>query len=542
MQNLTVTTALSESEFAVMVDTLAEAPASRELLLDMLREDHPHYNQRGAAAIVRMRGWIWLALARAPLPEPALLYVLEELETGLDPYLMAAAARALRAYPHPHESFAPFVLRGITNIRNHDEPISFEQYGAYAESEIGTSPLRELLETLIWLGPCAHAIKSDIAALRTNPDGLPSKWWPDIDRALQALREGIARPASATQTCCKWPDGFRQILRWSPDRQQQNDAMRSVIFEDQAGKSVTFPEFFFGQPSIVVFFYTRCDNPLKCSLTITKLAHVQKLLTVKGLGQQIRTAAITYDPAFDLPERLRVYGQDRGVSMSSQHRLLRVRQGEYAVQQYFKLGVNFIESLVNRHRIEVYVLDAEGRIAVSFERLHWEEDQVVARACEILRESVSPLSSAMLLPQRKATTPMFGPLAALAVAFFPKCPICWAGYLSMFGIAGLERIPYSPWLLPILVILLLVNLGSAWVQGHATKHWEGFALVTAGSFCLCVLKLGFGWSMGAPLGVGLTILGSFLTVLRSRKHSLLMRSSSDSVMELPASQNSRLSN
>ena len=41
--------------------------------------------------------------------------------------------------------------------------------------------------------------------------------------------------------------------------------------EDQDGARVTFGEFFAGKPSVVAFFYTRCDNPNKCSLTITKL-------------------------------------------------------------------------------------------------------------------------------------------------------------------------------------------------------------------------------------------------------------------------------
>src|SRR6185312_16727652 len=98
-------------------------------------------------------------------------------------------------------------------------------------------------------------------------------------------------------------------------------------FEDHDGATVTFKEFFQGQPSIVVFFYTRCDNPLKCSLTITKLARIQQLLDAEGVADQINTAGITYDPGFDLPERLLNYGTHRGVRFASHHRLLRARDG-----------------------------------------------------------------------------------------------------------------------------------------------------------------------------------------------------------------------
>jgi hypothetical protein len=55
-----------------------------------------------------------------------------------------------------------------------------------------------------------------------------------------------------------------------------------------------------------------------------------------------------------------------------------------ALPTSFELGVNFIESVVNRHRIEVYVLDDNGPIAVSFERLHWDEALVVDRAVKTL--------------------------------------------------------------------------------------------------------------------------------------------------------------
>jgi hypothetical protein len=74
--------------------------------------------------------------------------------------------------------------------------------------------------------------------------------------------------------------------------------------------------------------------------------------------------------------------------MDAGHRMLRViaDNDNDVLRRHFELGVNFIESLVNRHRIEAYILDAQGRIAVSFERLHWDEEQVVIRTVEMLKE------------------------------------------------------------------------------------------------------------------------------------------------------------
>jgi mercuric ion transport protein len=46
----------------------------------------------------------------------------------------------------------------------------------------------------------------------------------------------------------------------------------------------------------------------------------------------------------------------------------------------------------------------------------------------------------------------------LAVVFFPKCPLCWAAYLSVFGIAGVARIPYPAWLYPLLALMLGIHI------------------------------------------------------------------------------------
>ena len=49
-------------------------------------------------------------------------------------------------------------------------------------------------------------------------------------------------------------------------------------------------------------------------------------------------------------------------------------------------------------------------------------------------------------------------LLSVVIAFFPKCPLCWAIYMSMFGSMGLARLPYMKWLLPVLVAFLAIHL------------------------------------------------------------------------------------
>ena len=508
MQEVATAGAQSEEQFAARVDALASDPARCGELADLLREDHPLYDQRGTAATVRMRGWVLLALARAGartgLTDTALLFVLEELDTGADAYLIAAAARALRSCSSPNPAFAPFVMRAFNNVRYRDEPVSFEGYGEYADSSTGTSAVRELLAALAWLGPHARGVLPEIEALRTQR--LSRKVLIEVDRALEAIRRD-----GAVDSCCALPEGLGNAFSWARRSRGGSGPIEQTLFEDQDGVSIPFKEFFTGHPSIVVFFYTRCDNPLKCSLTVTKLARVQKLLENQGLADRIHTAAITYDPAFDLPQRLRVYGQERGVRMDACHRMLRATEGVSALRGHFKLGVNFIESLVNRHRIEVYVLDAEGRIAASFVRLHWDEQEVVDRAAEVLGEELAEPPAS-----RKAASPVLGTLASLGVALFPKCPICWAGYLSLFGIAGLQRIPYAPWLQPLLFAVMLINLASLGLRARTTRRMSGFYLASAGALAILASKIGSGWEDAALWGVALTLAGSLGSALGPR--------------------------
>ena len=51
-----------------------------------------------------------------------------------------------------------------------------------------------------------------------------------------------------------------------------------------------------------------------------------------------------------------------------------------ALNRALDLGVNFSHSIVNRHRIELFILDDQGRVVVTFARLQWDVQNVLDRA------------------------------------------------------------------------------------------------------------------------------------------------------------------
>lgn len=49
-------------------------------------------------------------------------------------------------------------------------------------------------------------------------------------------------------------------------------------------------------------------------------------------------------------------------------------------------------------------------------------------------------------------------ILALFIAFFPKCPMCWAAWLSGLGLISANTIPYRPWYLFISIGLIVLNI------------------------------------------------------------------------------------
>jgi protein SCO1/2 len=412
-------------------DALAEwvrSEACGEELVALLAEAHPLYAGRSTNETVRMRGWMLAQFERIGLPENALPFVLEELESGRDAFLVAGAAKAMRGGGvEAMRACAPFLRKALRNMRFLDSSVTFETYKPRWPLPRATTATKELRATLAWLGQ-----------------------------------------AEEGEDCC-------EVALPSAPGASIGDVSR-IELEDQDGQRVAFADFFHGKPVVLAFFYTRCDNPNKCSLTVARLARLQEQLAGRA-----KIAAITYDPLYDQPQRLRAFGETRGMQFGEDVRFFRAVRGFGELRAHFQLGVNFIGSIVNRHRIELSVLDARGRTAASFARLQWEPEAVVravdrALAPRMLRSVVAPLLLALL----------------------PKCPLCLTAYLGALGVGAMQVMPYARG-------LLFAFVAVHWLAVLRRRRWLALALSTAGAAAL--------FSPLPLAGAGLMALGSVLTAL-----------------------------
>jgi protein SCO1 len=367
-----------EETIAELADAVRQTPERSDLLVQLLPERISLYEGRSANETIRMRGYILAAFEQAGLPDAALPYVLEELESGRDAYLVAGAAKALRGLNTPTSRVVPFLLKAVENIKYEDDALTFESYKPRWPITNYTTALGEIFQTFGWLGAHAKSALPDLVALcEERSDEFSQPIRAVIGNAIDRIRSD----GRATHTCCGAVSANLGLAVCSPrEEHRKGSIITDIELEDQDGNTLTYGTFFSGKPSIVVFFYTRCDNPNKCSLTVSKLARLQKAIVEERLEGLLKTAAISYDPEYDLPPRLKAYGENRGVVLSDDDRIFRTRTGFHELQEYFQLGVNFIGSIVNQHRIELFVLDSRGEIAVTFTRLQWDIQEVLERA------------------------------------------------------------------------------------------------------------------------------------------------------------------
>lgn len=350
-------------------------PTRREELVGLLRESSPLYVDRSASATARLRGWVLAAFEDVGLPPSALPFALEELESGIEPHLVAAAAKALRGGEWD-PNVGRYLLAAFNNMRSRDDTVSFDSIRPSWPAARSTTALLEVLATVRWLGPADAATAGAWREKQHLYAG-------DLSRGV---RESLAETVAALEASpvAAPRGGSSRFLDEGSRGPARTGAVLNVDIEDQDGTSSSFADFFASVPTVVAFFYTRCTNPYKCSLTITQLAQLQRLLPVKGLEGAVRLAALSYDPGYDTPGRMRRYGESRGLRFDEFVRMGRATRGHDRLLEHFDASVGYVGSIVNRHSVEAFLVGTDGSVAHTWSRLRWSPENVAARVAPLV--------------------------------------------------------------------------------------------------------------------------------------------------------------
>lgn len=499
----------AEIEIGKVIDGVRQGVYSKDILIDLLSERHPVYNERPTHQTIRIKGYAMASFAEAGLPGAALNFVLDELQNGRNAYMVAAAARSLRGAKKPQPQFCSFLLQALENIRYHDDSMSLDIFKPSWPLTHPTTAKKEIFLTFQWLQGYAKGFLPELNALLKNTSGFDAETRTAIQKAITSIE---ADNRVLDISCCEIEGKSSTALSrlWKSAGNIRN--IGKVEVENQHGITQPLEAIINQKPTVVVFFYTRCMNPNKCTLTINKLGWLQQMLLKHQLQEKVNLLAFTYDPAFDTAGRMQVFGENRGVVFTPNMHMLRTQPEDFPLlSAFFELGVNHVASTVNQHRLELFLLDRKGNLRTSYTRLQWETEKVFENIQRLLAPT-SPISrlSPVISCFRQVVFPIL-------IAIFPKCPVCWAAYLSAFGISGLQSIPYSPWLIPWIMGAIAVNLIILYRKARVRNGLIPFWISLAGG----ILIIGPGYLLfnktASVSGVLLIVAGAILNSLSWRQ-------------------------
>lgn len=504
-----------EKEVGKVIDETRSGLREGNTLIPLLSERHVVYDERGTSKSVRIKGYALASFEKLGLPMHGVTYVLEELESGRDAYLVGAAARALRGFKKPGPQFVPYLFMALNNIRLHDDSMSFDEFRPSWPLSNPTSAQKEIFKTFGWLRGYAKAAIPELEVYKDNGVDFDPETRREIDIAIRSI-ESDKRDLDLS--CCEDILNNTNTVNKRKIIYRKRKSIKKLIVENQFGEQQELEHYLGRTPTVVAFFYTRCMNPKKCTLTINKLSHLHLRLKEQNIIDSANIIAFTYDPSYDSAERMLIFGKNRGLEFDDNVQMLRTTNHEdfEQISDHFQLGVNYSGNTVSFHRIELFLLDDNGVVSRSYTRHQWKLDQIVENVQEMTKRTLkkrlwSPVSAVV----KNFVIPIL-------IIFFPKCPVCWAAYLSVFGISGLEVIPYSPWLLPILCIAVGINLFTLWKNASVRNGMVPFFISLFGA--LIVVSFGY-ISMDKTIafwGVMLMIIGALLNSLPFESYARLI--------------------
>lgn len=300
---------LSNPETALArVASAAAKPDAERRLQQLLRESAGIYRGLSSGQAEWLRGQIYAALAQCQCGPDSTRAAAEDLSTSYNPILLSGAARCLAA-------------------QQIVEPAWVESARA-ARQRIA---LRDVYPDIRFSAPgaCCSSSRTALAELNALIDR------DDTEKS---------NVRSETQH-----ELVSEVFALCPTRTS------AIAFRDQDNERLTFTELFDDKAALIAFFYTRCMNPQKCSLTISRLGEAARQVARQETA--IGCFGITYDPRFDTSPRLAAYGHDRRFPFSNASRLLRCTSGWSILRDIFGLRVGFGASVINGHARELFIVN-----------------------------------------------------------------------------------------------------------------------------------------------------------------------------------------
>jgi len=202
-----------------------------------------------------------------------------------------------------------------------------------------------------------------------------------------------AAPPDASQTIIIGTNGTNAealTFRRSPIVEPLNigEAVPDYKFTNEFGAPISLSQFK-GKALAITFIFTRCPFPTFCPRMLQFFEKGQKALKAQpNAPKNWQLLSVSFDPAYDTPERLRKYSQTYAIDTN---------HWQWATSDLWTIdgitgqfGLTFYRetpAALPQHNLRTVVIDARGRLQKVFVGNEWTTDEFVAEMIKAAQEN-----------------------------------------------------------------------------------------------------------------------------------------------------------
>jgi protein SCO1/2 len=161
------------------------------------------------------------------------------------------------------------------------------------------------------------------------------------------------------------------------------DPVPDFKLRNQDGRPIHLAQFR-GRALVLTFIYTRCPSPEFCPRVTRNFAAIEKQLAASpALYAKTHLLSVSFDPAYDTPERLRSYGATY-IGSNARNAFA---HWEFAVPQkpvlaemarFFDLGMSQNTDSTITHTLSTTLIGPDGKVVRFYPGNEWTADQILA--------------------------------------------------------------------------------------------------------------------------------------------------------------------
>lgn len=374
-----------------------------EILSSMLSYDAEIYKDRDKWEVVRLRSYILLTLGETGFPESAIPFLQDALTYVDDRMSAVELASAIEVAGHlgsKGSSFAESIMSAYNRVFS-DEEFSLSSYQPACSKENATTIQLEIIKSLgqICDSKDEPALKFLNSVLASSADhGVDKRAIIEAQRSLDIILQKKAESKfKSSSIICPCNKKKKQVKTTDKSiakdeyafieaHERKEIKSKNFSFIDQEGARKKFTGLI-DRPTLLTFFYTRCQNDSKCSATISQLASLQNNLTSLSLNNKVKLVAITFEPEHDSPDLLKRYMIDRGVKLGNDAMAIKLDVNDHeALIKELIIPVGYNSGWVNGHGVEAILLDKHKKIVKKYSSSFWNTPELLADLEKLLKE------------------------------------------------------------------------------------------------------------------------------------------------------------